>query len=147
MWLIEGKQMLWRTISTNRLGRKRQRIANKSNNTPLPTTSIQSFHGGSYTRRVLMLHSEMRQRTAAATRRRGIVDPATFMCLSAQRQPAREFGVVPSSTRVAKQFDGNFSITHDNVAIATSLPTTHFTQNNHCVQVLRQFLSNEGAGE
>ena len=85
-----------------------------------------------------MLRSEMRQRTAAATRRRGIVGPATFMCLPAQRQPARESGAVPSSTSVAKQFDENLLTTHNNIAIATFLLTTHFTQNNRCVQVLRE---------
>jgi hypothetical protein len=84
-----------------------------------------------------MLRSEMQQRTAAATRRRGIVSPATFMCLPAQRQPARESGAVPS-TSVAKQFDENLLTTHNNVAITTFLLITHFIQNNRCVKVLRE---------
>jgi hypothetical protein len=77
-----------------------------------------------------MLRSEMQLRTAAATRRQGIVSPA-------QRQPAREFGAVPS-TNAAKQFDENLLTTHNNVVIATLLLITHFVQNNRCVQVLRE---------
>jgi hypothetical protein len=95
---MDGRPTLSQHVSTRGWKYKATTGDWGANNVPLPNASIQSFHDGWDSEVVVMIRPGMRQRTAAATRWRGIVGPASYV-------PSRTTStrVVLSSTGVAKQ--------------------------------------------